>query len=411
MLKSLRGFPDYLPEASFQLEALASCITKLFQDFDFQKVDFPVLESSDLFSRSLGQGSDIVNKEMYSFKKGEEFLTLRPEGTASVARMFISHKLKQQLPLRWYYKGAMFRHERPQKGRFREFQQLGVEFLGDPLPTADAELLSLVWLLVKKLQLEKKSVLEINSLGSPQERELYKVKLKEYLLPLKAKLSQDSQNRLEKNPLRIWDSKDSLDQEIMKKAPLLKDHLTSMSLKKYQDIKALLLGLNIPFKENPCLVRGLDYYNDLVFECVSPHLGSQSAFLAGGRYDFLIQSLGGGLATPALGFALGLERLSLLCKPFVKKPIDIGLLAVGEKAQQKAFKLAYELRAKGWSVYYQLSGNFSKQMKRISQKNCQQALILGEKEIQTGEIVLKNLNTGDQKAIPFSQVIERLKKT
>ena len=409
MLKRLRGFPDHLPEQSFQLDSLLSVITELFKNFDFQRVDFPLLESSELFSRSLGEGSDIVNKEMYSFQKGEESFTLRPEGTASIARMFISHKLHKQLPLRWYYQGPMFRHERPQKGRFRQFHQAGVEFLGDFSETADLEMLSLVWLLVKKLNLETKAVLEINSLGSLEERKNYKEKLKKYLSPLKGKLSHDSQIRLEKNPLRIWDSKEEGDREIMKKAPLLNESLQQLSLQKYEKIKGLLSDLKIPFRENARLVRGLDYYNDLVFECVSGDLGAQSAVLAGGRYDRLMESLGGP-SVPAVGWALGLERLSLLCRPFQREPVQIGLLAVGEAAEKQALQLAHQLRLEGFSLYYRLSGNFSKQMKRISQKNCRWALIFGKKEIRCKEVILKNLSSGEQKSLPLSQWKEELKK-
>lgn len=407
-LRRVRGFPDHLPEESFQLDSLLSVVLDLLKKFHFQKVDIPILEYSDLFSRTLGEGSDIVNKGMYSFTSGEESLTLRPEGTASIARAFITNKLQKQLPLRWYYQGPMFRHERPQKARFRQFYQLGVECLGDSSEKADGELLSLVWLLVKKLGIEKKVTLEINSLGSLKERTQYKEKLKKYLQPLQKQLSPDSQRRLEQNPLRIWDSKEKQDQEILKQAPLLRDSLQEPSLQKYDKIKNLLKDLKIPFKEKPQLVRGLDYYSDLVFELSSEELGAQSAVLAGGRYDGLIESLGGNF-TPAVGWALGLERLSLLCKPFTREPLQIGLLAVGEEVEKKAFQLAHNLRSEGFSLYYRFSGNFSKQMKRISQ-HCLYALIYGEKEHQQGEIILKNLSDGEQKKFSLSSLKEELKK-
>ena len=405
-LQRVRGFPDHLPEESFQLDSLLSVIHEVLDRFNFQKVNPPLLEYSDLFSRTLGEGSDIVNKEMYSFQKGEESLTLRPEGTASVARMFITQKLFKQLPLKWYYQGPMFRHERPQKGRFRQFHQLGVESLGDPDEGVDVEVLSLVWLLVKKLKLEQKVALEINSLGALEERQQYKEELKNYLTPLKGKLSSDSQRRLARNPLRIWDSKEKQDQELMENAPLLQDSLQRQSLEKYKRIKEGLSHLSIPFKENPGLVRGLDYYNDLVFEWTSWELGAQSAFLAGGRYDSLIESLGGP-STPAVGWALGLERLSLLCRPFTKKRVQMGLLASGEIAKQEAVRLAYELRSEGYSVYYRFSGNFSRQLKRISQK-CHLALIYGKKEQSKGEIILKDLDKGEQKSLPLSRLKEEL---
>ena len=409
LLKRVRGFPDHLSEKSFQMDSLLRVITEVFKNFDFQRVNPPILEYSELFSRTLGENSDIVNKEVYSFQKGEEYLTLRPEGTASIARMFITQKMHKQLPLRWYYHGPMFRHERPQKGRFRQFYQVGVEFLGDLAETADAEILSMAWLLIKKMELEEKVILEINSLGSLEERKKYKDALKKFLSPLKKKLSPDSQIRLEKNPLRIWDSKEKSDQEIMKKAPFLRDSLQGPTLRKYEKIKQLLTSLSIPFQENTGLVRGLDYYNDLVFEWTSKELGAQSAFLAGGRYDKLIEHLGGH-STPAVGWALGLERLGLLCESFAtRKMVQIGFLAVGERAEKKAFQLAYELRAEGFTVYYRFSGNFSKQMKRVSQK-CLFALICGERELAQEEILLKNLSGGEQLSFPISRLKEELRK-
>ena len=407
MLKKIRGFPDLLSEERFRMDYILSQINPLLEKFNFQKVDPPVLESSELFSRALGEGSDIVHKEMYSFRKDEDNLSLRPEGTAGVARMFITQRLNKNLPLRWYYYGPMFRRERPQKGRFRQFHQLGVEFLGDSTELADVEILSIAWLLVKKLNLEKQVTLEINSLGSLEERRAYKDKLRKFLLPLRNKLSQDSQIRLDKNPLRIWDSKEKQDQELMKKAPLLFDSLQEQSLKKYENLKALLSLLKIPFEENKKLVRGLDYYNDLVFEWTSGNLGSQSAFLAGGRYDRLIEMLGGE-RTSAVGWALGLERLSLLVSR-KRKLCQIALLSLGSSATKKAFQLAYELRTEGFSVYYRFSGNFSKQMKRAGQTSLL-ALIYGEKEQARGEIILKQLKTGEQFCLPLSRLREELKK-
>lgn len=407
-LKRLRGFPDHLPEESFQLDSLLSLIIELFKKFGFQKVALPLLEQSELFARTLGEGSDIVHKEMYSFSIGGESLTLRPEGTAGIARMFITNQLNKQLPLRWYYYGPMFRHERPQKGRWRQFYQVGVEFLGDPSIEADVELLSLTWLLVKKLNLENKVSLEINSLGSPEERKNYAHQFRKYLVSFRGRLSPESQIRLNKNPLRIWDSKEKSDQEVLAGAPLLKEKLQKSSLEKYEKIKNLLNDLKIPFRENPHLVRGLDYYNDLVFEWTSRELGAQSGFLAGGRYDGLIESLGGP-AVPAVGWALGLERLSLLCAPFSKELGQLGLIAVGEKAKKQMFRLGYELRAEGYSVFFRFSGNFSKQIQRIGQK-CLWALICGEREMEKEEIVLKNLSSGEQKTFSFSHLKEELRR-
>ena len=409
LIKKVRGFPDHLEEECFQHDSLLSVITSVLNQFSFLKVSPPILEYAEIFSRTLGKESDIVNKEMYSFQKGEDSFTLRPEGTVGIARMFITQKLDRELPLRWFYYGPMFRHERPQKGRFRQFNQLGVEFLGDKEDSADMEILSLAWLLVKKLKLENKTSLEINTLGSLEERTNYKKKFKKFLSDFKSQLSLDSQMRLEKNPLRIWDSKEDQDKEILKKAPILKETLQKDSLNKYEKIKQLLNQFEIPFKENHKLVRGLDYYNDLVFEWTSSDLGSQSAFLAGGRYDGLISQLGGN-STPAIGWALGLERLSLLCHEFKTKALKLGLICSLEKQyQEKALKLIYDLRLEGFSVYHYFSGNFSKQMKRISKK-CLFALIYGEKEQNKQEIILKDLKQNKQVSLPLSSLKQELQK-
>ena len=337
-----------------------------------------------------------------------EPLTLRPEGTAGAVRLFISQNFLKGAMVKWYYQGPMFRKERPQRGRFRQFNQVGAELFGDPSQEASAEILSLSWALMRELSLDQKVHLEINSLGSLEERQQYKTELKNFLSPFKEELSIESQHRLHLNPLRIWDSKSTKDQEILQQAPLLKDSLQELSLQKYEKLKSLLNLLNIPFKENPGLVRGLDYYNDLVFEWIGEGLGAQSTVLAGGRYDSLIERLGGP-STPAVGWALGLERLSLLCSHKEKKPLQLGLLAYGETAKSKGFQLAHQLRLEGFELFFRFSGNFSKQMKRIGQK-CRFALILGEKELQREEIILKNLEDGTQCPLPLSDLSLCLKK-
>ena len=299
----------------------------------------------------------------------------------------------------------MFRHERPQKGRFRQFYQLGVEVLGEDDEKVNMEILSMAWLLMKKLKINEKVSLEINSIGSSLERETYKDQLRKFLNPLSQKLSLDSQRRLEQNPLRIWDSKEESDKEIMKKAPLLIEHLKKESLAKYENLKKDLSELKIPFKENLKLVRGLDYYNDLVFEITSPHLGSQSGVLAGGRYDSLIKTLGGPDVS-AVGWGAGLERLILLCDHQPKKEKIIGIISTGDQAQKKALQIAYQLRENGHKVYYRFSGNVSKQMKRISQKDCSIALFYGEEEFSSAKkiIGLKNLTTQKQINVPLVEL-------
>ena len=408
-LKKARGFQDFLEEDCLKTDRLLAKLKKVLSCYDFSRVDPPLLEYENLFRRTLGLDSDIVSKEMYSFQKGEETLTLRPEGTASVARMLITHKLYQKLPLKLFYYGPMFRHERPQKGRFRQFHQLGVEFLGDSSTQAEVEILSLSYSIIKTFELEDFTKLEINTLGSEEERSQYKKAFKKYLLDFKSHLSEESQKRLESNPLRIWDSKSSQDQNILEKAPLLKESLTQESLKKYEQIKKQLTDLQIPFEENFKLVRGLDYYNDLVFEWKCSKLGSQSAIIAGGRYDNLVEQLGGE-SVPALGWALGLERLSLLCPSAPQKKSHISLISnEDDSSYKKAIGLIYQLREAGFSVSYRFSGQFSKQMKRASQKSLW-ALIYGKKEQEKQEFILKNLETGEQSSYPISHFLENIKK-
>ena len=410
-LKKARGFQDFLEQDCLKTESILKTLKELLTCFDFSKVDPPLLEYENLFKRTLGLDSDVVSKEMYSIQKGEETLSLRPEGTAGIARMLITNKLYQQLPLRWFYYGPMFRHERPQKGRFRQFHQLGVELLGDSSVQAELELLSLSHSIIKAFQLEDHTSLEINTLGSLEERTKYKEQFKKYLFDFKERLSEDSQRRWASNPLRIWDSKCPQDQDILQKAPLLKESLAEESLEKYNSIKNFLQDLGIAFKENFQLVRGLDYYNDLVFEWKSSQLGSQSALIAGGRYDSLVEQLGGH-STPAVGWALGLERLSLLCPEVSKQKNQICLIAGGEENSphyKKALCLAYELRSAGFSVSYRFSANFSKQMKRASQ-NSLWALIYGKKEQEKQEFILKNLETGEQDCYPASNLIKKIKK-
>jgi len=410
-LKRARGFQDFLEEDCLKIDSLLSQLKKLLACYDFSRVDTPLLEYENLFKRTLGIDSDIVSKEMYSFQKGEEALTLRPEGTAGLVRMLISNKLYQKLPLRCFYYGPMFRHERPQKGRYRQFHQLGVELLGDSTVQAEIEVLTLSYSIIKAFQLENHITLEINTLGSPKERVQYKTDFKSYLLDFRTSLSEESQKRLNSNPLRIWDSKSSQDQEIVQKAPLLKNSLGEESLEQYNQVKEFLRDLGIPFKENFKLVRGLDYYNDLVFEWTSSQLGSQSALIAGGRYDSLVEQLGGD-STAAVGWALGLERLALLCPEVSKKKTQISLISGGDKkssSYKKAVKLAYDLRREGFSVSYRFSGNFSKQMKRASQKSLW-ALIYGQKEQEKQEFLLKNLRTGKQNCYTASNLIKNIKK-
>lgn len=400
-----RGFPDHLPESLAKQSKIISTALEVARRFGFERVETPIVEPAEVFWRT-GESASAVNKEMYLLR-GEGELALRPEGTASIARMFITEKLRP--PRRFVYSGPMFRHERPQKGRFRQFTTVAVEILGEPEERADVESLSLAWLFLIELGLTDKVFLEINTIGNLKERTDYIQNLISYLKPCEKELSEESQIRLKKNPLRILDSKQKEDQKILEKAPPITDYLSSETKESYSFIKQQLNQLSIPFKESPRLVRGLDYYNHFVFEIKSHQLGAQSALIAGGRYDTLVEALGGP-ATPATGWGAGVERLALLCDNVALPSPEIGLIAVGDTPQDVAFQKAFQLRKTGYCVYFRFSGNFSKQMKRVSEKNCSIALIFGEREIKDQMITLKNLKTEKQELIKDTDLEKNLRQ-
>ena len=402
-LQRVRGFPDRLPEDFAKQNQIISIALEVARRFCFEPVETPIVEMAEVFQRT-GESASAVNKEIYLLK-GKEELALRPEGTASIARMFITEKLRP--PCRFMYSGPMFRHERPQKGRFRQFTTVAVEILGESDEKADIESLSLAWIFLKELGLTDKVFLEINTIGSLKERKGYIKNLINYLKPYEKDLSEESQARLKKNPLRILDSKQKEDQKILEKAPCIRDYLTSETKNSYSFIKDQLNHLSIPFQENTKLVRGLDYYNHLVFEIKSHQLGAQSALIAGGRYDSLVETLGGP-PTPATGWGAGVERLALLYKQLPPLSPEIGVIAVGNSPQEKAFHKSLELREKGYGVYFRFSGNFSKQMKRVSEKNCSLALIFGEQEIKNHTITIKNLKTKEQESIQETNLDKKL---
>lgn len=404
-LQRARGFPDHLPQALGKHKKIISKALEVSSRFCFEPVETPIVERAEVFQKTL-ESSSVVNKEIYLLEtEGSETLALRPEGTASIARMFITEKLEP--PLRFIYSGPMFRHERPQKGRFRQFTTVAIEILGESEGQADVEAVSLAWLFLKELGLERKVSLEVNTIGSMEERKSYIEKLIRYLKPLEKKLSPESRIRLERNPLRILDSKQQEDQILLEKAPSILDDLTTETLQNFQFIKERLKALHIPFKENHRLVRGLDYYNHLVFEIKSPSLGAQSALIAGGRYDTLVETLGGP-ATPAIGWGAGVERLALLCEDASLDSPEVAMVAVGDASQDQAFKKAYMLREKGYSVYFKFTGNFSKQMRRASKKGCFVALIFGKKEVENHTVTLKNLKTEEQHTLKEEHLEEKL---
>ena len=413
-LKRVRGTEDLKSNEQAKHNKIVEVARSTANMFCFQEIATPIFEFTEIFSRILGEESDIVQKEMFTFKdRNEESLTLRPEGTAGVARHFLTEKLHQHLPLRFFYHGPMFRYERPQKGRLRQFHTFGVELLGEPNPRGDVECISLAYLFFKKLKIEKDLVLELNSVGDVESRTKYKEALVDYLKPLKGKLSEDSKRRLKTNPLRILDSKDKQDQEIIKKAPVLSKFFNPRSKEFFQEVLDKLDKLDIPWKLNPFLVRGLDYYNHSVFEfkAQSEKLGAQNTVLAGGRYDRLIEMMaGGGERVHGVGWGAGIERIRFLLADLSPVLRPIALVPLGEEAEALAGKLAWNLRKEGFTVFHpRASGNLSKKMKRAVWIKAKYALIFGPEEIKNNILSVKNLDEKKQQSISTDKVINFFK--
>ena len=387
---------------------------EISQLFCFQEISTPLLESTHVFARTLGEHSDIVHKEMFTFQdRNSNSITLRPEGTAGVVRHFITEKQKQNLPLRFFYHGPMFRYERPQKGRLRQFHSIGMELLGEESSRGDLECLSLAWLFLKKLNVQDQVKLEINSIGDLETRTAHQTALLEYLKPLRKKLSENSQRRLQMNPLRILDSKEDQDQEIIKNAPKIKSFLNKSSLSFFEEVTQGLNDLNIPWVENDSLVRGLDYYSHTVFEfkALSENMGTQNTVLAGGRYDSLVEILAGGdQRVHSAGWAAGIERLSFLLKYTGPKLKLIALIPLGEEGEKQALHLAWKLRQAGLCVFHPKPGQLSKKMKKASQLEASYAVIFGPEEIQTKQVSIKNMETGKQERIAMDQLLSFLQK-
>ena len=406
-LQPVRGTHDLLPDDARRHRHVEQTAFEVVKRYGYGEIVTPIFEFTEVFSRTLGETSDVVTKEMYTFTMGDETLTLRPEGTAGVARAFISGGLSQNLPLKLFYRGAMFRHERPQKGRQRQFHQVGVEFLGVESPLADVEVVSMGWRMLAALGLGDKVQLELNTLGDGESRIAYRDALIAYLSPFKDKLSEDSRNRLERNPLRVLDSKDEGDKAIVANAPLIHDSLTPAARDFFEQVKAGLDALGIPYTVNPKLVRGLDYYCHTAFEFTTTALGSQGTVLAGGRYDGLIGQMGGP-ATPGIGWAAGVERLSMLvgdAAPAAERPV--ALIPMGDAVA--ALALADRLRAAGIAVEMGFSGNMKKRMARANKANARFAVILGEDEAARGAATLRDLDSGAQEDVPLAALEERLR--
>jgi histidyl-tRNA synthetase len=416
-LQSLRGMVDLLPDQTPLWQRLEATAREHFRRSGVQEIRTPLLEVTELFARGIGEVTDVVGKEMYTFTdRGDRSCTLRPEGTASVVRAAIQHGLLSQGPQRLWYCGPMFRYERPQAGRQRQFHQLGLELLGFADSRSDVEAIAIAWDLLADLGVQGLA-LELNTLGSGADRARYREQLVAFLQQHREQLDPDSQDRLERNPLRILDSKNASTQELLAAAPTLADALAPESRERFEQVKAGLAALEIPFTLNPRLVRGLDYYSHTAFEITSSQLGAQATVCGGGRYDGLVEQLGG-QSTPAIGWALGMERLVLLLAKADAHPSpapDLYLVNRGEVASAAALVLARQLRRSGLSVELDASGSaFGKQFKRANRSGAPWAAVLGDGELERGVVLLQPLRgqAAEEVAFPLADLaglLERLK--
>ncbi|MBI4209013.1 MAG: histidine--tRNA ligase [Deltaproteobacteria bacterium] len=408
-ISRIRGFRDVVSPESDQYEKILRTAESILKPAGFERVFLPILEPTELFSRTIGETTDIVEKEMYTLMdRNEESLTLRPEGTAGAVRAYIEHSEKNQDPT-WkiFYYGPMFRHERPQKGRQRQFYQLGVEIFGWSSPWVDAELLSLLQELWSRLGL-KDIQLRLNSLGCSKCRTDYRKRLMNYLLPLQNRLCADCQRRIERNPLRVFDCKQEGCRSVVHAAPKTLDSLCEDCKGHRSRLLEGLKTLQVSYEEDPSLVRGLDYYTRTAFEYTSDSLGAQNAIAAGGRYDDLVSQLGG-RPTPAIGVAAGLERLSLLLQPDKKEGLKLFVAALGERAAQEVVSLIRNLRNVGISVEWDSEGKSLKsQMRRADRLQAHYVLILGDQELQKREGILRDLQAQTQESIPWEQSLKIL---
>ncbi|OPY88053.1 MAG: Histidine--tRNA ligase [Syntrophaceae bacterium PtaU1.Bin231] len=403
-LTAVRGFKDILPEETGRWRQVEQTAHEVFKSFGFREIRVPILEKTDLFVRGIGETTDIVEKEMYTFSdKGEESLTLRPEATASVVRAYLEHGLFHESVSKLYTMGPMFRRERPQKGRFRQFHQIDVEHLGTEHPRIDAEIMLMLVHYLQRLGLQALS-LEINSLGCAACRPDFKKAVVAFFAGREAGLCADCTRRLRTNPLRIFDCKTEACRQITADAPKLSDHLCAPCREHFDAVRKSLDIFALPYRINERMVRGLDYYCRTAFEITTEHLGAQNAVAGGGRYDGLVRDLGGP-DIPGIGFAIGMERLISLLPDQDDGPgrsLDLFVAAIGEKAQEVAYGICNRLRMRGLSVEMEIGGKSLKsQMKRADRLGCRYTLILGENELAQGSAGLRDMKSAAQSSVPL----------
>jgi histidyl-tRNA synthetase len=411
-VRSIRGFHDILPEEIKRWHHIEDTAKKVFDKYGFSEIRIPVIEFTEIFARSLGTTTDIVEKEMYTFEDRDgSSLTLRPEGTAGVVRSYIENSIWAKSPVtKLYYGGMMFRHERPQKGRYRGFYQMGAELLGPEEPSSDAELVAMVWRFFEEIGIKGYLKPELNSLGDKNCRPGYKEKLTAHFSAQREKLCEDCQRRLETNPLRILDCKMKGCREIAARAPKMLDNLCPECSRHLDEVRENLDNVGIPYVINPAIVRGLDYYTRTVFEITTEELGAQNAVAAGGRYDGLVEELGGP-PTPAVGFAMGMERLVLLHEKAFPggfgKEVAVFIAHLGGEARKKAFALAFKLRKNGIpteTAYGEKS--LKSQLKRADKSGARYTFIIGEEELKRGVIKVRRMDTSTEEELETDMALK-----
>ena len=408
-LQPARGTHDLFGEEQRRFRRVADTARQVAATYGFDEWQTPIFEDTRVFARTLGETSDVVTKEMYSFEdRGGDSITLRPEGTAGVCRALVSNGLTQSLPQKVFYAGAMFRYERPQKGRYRQFHQIGTELIGPAEPLADAEVIACGWDILRALDVAGDTVLELNTLGDKDSRDAYRSALIGYFSEHRSNLSRDSLNRLERNPMRILDSKDEADRRVVAGAPTIAGYLTDSAQAFYDRLRAHLAQFRVPFIENPRIVRGLDYYSHTAFEFVTSKLGAQGTVMAGGRYDGLVAEMGGP-ATPAVGWAAGIERLAMLMEAAPPAPATVAVIPIGDAAEAVAIGILQSLRRAGVRAEMAYRGNVKRRMERANRLGARAAVILGDDDIAKGVAQVKDLAAGTQEAVPFDQIASRLR--
>ena len=407
-LQPARGTHDLIGEDQRRHRLVVDTARQIAANYGFDEWATPIFEDTRVFARTLGETSDVVMKEMYTFEdRGGDSVTLRPEFTAGVCRALVSNGLTQSLPQKVFLAGPVFRYDRPQKGRYRQFHQIDLEVLGSPEPLADAEVIACGWDIIKSLGLDDVVVLELNTLGDKESRQDYRGALVGYFGKHRGDLSADSQARLERNPMRILDSKDERDREIVANAPTIAGFLTEPAAKFYARLQTHLDRFGVPFRENPRIVRGLDYYGHTAFEFITRKLGAQDAVGGGGRYDGLVEEMGGP-PVPSVGWALGIDRLALLLDEPPSSPAAVAVVPIGDAVEQVALDVLKMLRRAGIRSEMAYRGNLRRRMELANRIGARAAVIIGDDDIARGVAQVKNLQTGEQEAVPLTELTARL---